>query len=703
MQDLTVDERRPEVGAEPPQVLTDAVATLRGSTFALSAPSGDISPDTVSGLFHADTRLLSRLEVTFGGQPLARLSNGQQDLHAASFFLTNNESAAIPAESISLERRRRIWDGMQEELIVRSHSHEQLACTLEIDVDADFADLFEVKGRSVHKHGELTRQHEPRAGTMRFAYERGPFAASTTIEFSEPVAFDGDRAVFRFDLPSRATWRVQVDVRWPRHDPKAMPLHDISDEARQRDWGPEQELRSFRARMPTLRTGSDLLRRVWERSIDDLSSLRLEIQLDGQTATMPAAGLPWFMAVFGRDTIITSYQSLPFIPEFARGALVTLAELQGAADNDFQDEEPGKIMHELRFGELTVIGARPHRPYYGTIDATPLWLVLLSEYYRFTNDDGLVRELWPNVERALSWIASNRERYDGLVAYRTRSTYGLTNQGWRDSERGVLFQDGSMPETPIALCEVQGYTVDAFVRTAELAEQIGGDPSLAKSLRADADRLTSDFDAAFWIEAQDRYALAIDGRGRQVDGVTSNMGHLLWSGIVSPDRAETVAARLFEPDLWCGWGVRTLSSGDGGFSPLGYHTGTVWPHDNSLITAGLARYGFQDHAVRIATAMLEAAAKYGYRLPEAFAGFNRNAVQYPVRYPTASDPQAWASAAPLLWLRLLLGLDVGDGSLVIDPIMPAELYPVQLHGVPALGELWDIDVTDPATASVARR
>jgi glycogen debranching enzyme len=703
MQDLTVEERRPEVGVEPPQVLTDAVATLRGSTFALSAASGDISPETVSGLFHADTRLLSRFEVTFDGQPLARLSNGQEDLHTASFFLTNDESEAVPAESISLERRRRIWDGMREELIVRSHSNDDLACTLAVDVDADFADLFEVKGRAVHKHGELTQRHDPDARTMHFAYAYRNFEASTTLTFSAPVVFDASRAIFRFQLPPRATWRATIDVRWPRHDAKTMPIHDISDEARRRDWSPEQELRSFRARVPTLASGSDLLRRTWQRSIDDLSSLRLEIQLKGQTASLPAAGLPWFMAVFGRDALITSYQSLPFIPEFARGALLTLVALQGAVDNDFQDEEPGKIMHEIRFGELTVIGERPHRPYYGSIDATPLWLVLLSEYQRFSGDEDLVHTLWPNVERALSWIASNRARHDGFVAYQTRSSYGLRNQGWRDSDRGVLFHDGSMPETPIALCEVQGYTVDALRRTAELAAHIIGDAPMASRLRADADRLAADFDAAFWIEAADRYALAIDGRGQQIDGVTSNMGQLLWSGIVSADRASVIAARLFDTDLWCGWGVRTLSSGDGGYSPLGYHTGSVWPHDNSLITAGLVRYGMHEEAQRIAMAMLDAAADHGYRLPEAFAGFDREDVHYPVRYPTASDPQAWASAAPLLWLRLLLGLDVRDGSLVTDPMVPPDLLPVELHGVPALGATWDIDVTDPTRSSATRR
>jgi glycogen debranching enzyme len=409
------------------------------------------------------------------------------------------------------------------------------------------------------------------------------------------------------------------------------------------------------------------------------------------------------MAVFGRDSIITSYQSLPFIPEFARGALLTLAELQGTVDNDFQDEQPGKIMHELRFGELTVIGERPHRPYYGTIDATPLWLVLLSEYHRFTGDDELVRRLWPNVEGAIGWIAANRAQHGGFLAYQTRSSYGLRNQGWRDSDRGVLFHDGSMPQTPIALCEVQGYTVDALRRTAALAERVVDAASIAPGLREDADRLAADFDAAFWIDAQDRYALGIDGRGRQIDGVTSNMGHLLWSGIVPKERASKIATRLAEPDLWSGWGVRTLSSGDEGFTPLGYHTGTVWPHDNSLIAAGLARYGFHDDAVRIATSMLDAAADHGYRLPEAFAGFNRTAVRYPVRYPTASDPQAWASAAPLLWLRVLLGLDVRNGSLTIDPVVPADLFPVQLHAVPAHGELWDIDVTDRATLSVSRR
>jgi glycogen debranching enzyme len=703
MQDLKVDGRRPEVGGEPPQVLTDAVATLRGSTFALSAPSGDITPDTVSGLFHADTRCLSRFEVTLDGQPLDRLSNGQGDVYDASFFLTNAESASMPAESVTLERRRRVWDGMREELIIRSHRNEALTCTLAIDVDADFADLFEVKGRDVHKRGSATTRHDPDERVMRFAYEHGPFSASTIIAFSEPVTFEGNRALFKVDVPPRGIWRVRVDVDWPDPDPGAVPVRDISDEAIRNDWGPEEELRSWRERMPTLRTGSDLLRRVWDRSLDDLSSLRLEMQLDDETASLPAAGMPWFMAVFGRDTIITSFQTVPFIPELARGALLTLAALQGREDVAFQDEEPGKIMHELRFGELTVIGERPHKPYYGTIDATPLWLVLLSEYHRFTQDDELVRNLWPNVERALTWMTDNRARNEGFLAYETRSTYGLRNQGWKDSDRGVLFQDGSLPSTPIALCEVQGYAFDALSRTAELAQHVVGNTTLAAQLRRRADELATNFEHAFWMPAQEHYALGLDGAGRQIDGVTSNMGHLLWSGIVSPERAASIVDRLFAPDLWCGWGVRTLSTGHGGFSPLGYHTGTVWPHDNSLITAGLTRYGFRDRAVEIATAMLDAAAGHGYRLPEAFAGFDRRDVAYPVRYPTASDPQAWASAAPLLWLRVLLGLEPTDGTVEVDPVLPEELCPLELRGLSAYGRRWDVEVTDPRTASVAPR
>jgi glycogen debranching enzyme len=371
--------------------------------------------------------------------------------------------------------------------------------------------------------------------------------------------------------------------------------------------------------------------------------------------------------------------------------LHALAALQGTQVDDFKDEEPGKILHEIRFGELTALGLKPHRPYYGTVDATPLWLVLLSEYWRFTGDSETCRELWPAAARALEWI----DRYgdadgDGFVEYATRSEQGLRNQSWKDSWNSMLFSDGEVAEPPMAVCEVQGYVYDAKIRTAELAENVWNDGDLAARLRGEAGVLFDRFNEDFWTDARGGYyVLALDGDKRRVDAMTSDMGQLLWSGIVPQDRAGIVARQLFSDAMWSGWGIRTMSRDDAGFNPITYHNGTVWPHDNSLIAAGLARYGLRDEANRIALAMFDAAAFTDYRLPEVFAGYPRAESRFPVRYPTASSPQAWATAAPFLWIRLMLGLHARDGELRIDPHVPEEVGEVSYHGLHAFGTHFD--------------
>jgi glycogen debranching enzyme len=364
--------------------------------------------------------------------------------------------------------------------------------------------------------------------------------------------------------------------------------------------------------------------------------------------------------------------------------------------NDFKDEEPGKILHEIRFGELTQLGLKPHRPYYGTNDATPLWLVLLHEYWSVTGDDACIRELRENALRALEWIDRYGDRDgDGYVEYATRSAQGLRNQGWKDSTNGVLYASGEIADPPIALCEVQGYVYDAKRRTAELAERVWGDPELASRLRAEADALRQRFNDDYWVDAHGgHYAIGLagpePGRKRVVDSMTSNMGHLLWSGIVPDDRAQRVAHHLFSERMWSGWGVRTLAADNGGYNPISYHDGTVWPHDNSLISAGLYRYGLREEANRIAVSLLLASSYQEFRLPEVFAGYERRSSRFPVRYPTASSPQAWATSAPFLWLKLILGIECRDGEVTCDPVVPKELGEIRYQGFHALGTHYDV-------------
>ncbi len=388
------------------------------------------------------------------------------------------------------------------------------------------------------------------------------------------------------------------------------------------------------------------------------------------------------MALFGRDSLITSYQALPFQAHLAQTTLEALSSMQATGMDDFRDAEPGKILHELRCGELARLGKVPHTPYYGTHDATPLLLILLDEYERWTGDAAFVRSLEPAARAALTWI----ERYgdldgDGYLEYRTRSSKGLVNQGWKDSWNSMLFADGRVAEGPIAVCEVQGYAYDARLRAARLARSIWNDPGLADRLEADAADLRRRFNRDFWSESRGHYVLALDGQKRQVDALTSNIGHLLWSGIVDPQRAARTVEQLMAPDMFSGWGVRTMSAGDAGYNPIEYHNGTVWPHDTGLIAEGMRRYGFTGEAATLAVSIFEAAEAFAYRLPEVFAGFPRKETGVAVEYPSASRPQAWSAGAPLLALRTLLGLDVVGGVLRSQPHIPSQLGHLRLDGI----------------------
>jgi glycogen debranching enzyme len=667
----------------------EPIEVLEGSSFMLSDRRGDVFEGSIAGFFHEDTRYLNRFVLTVGGRPPTVLTSGGVDYYSAAFYMTNPVLDGIPERSLSISRYRFVGEGLRERIRVQSHSRDPIGVEVRLSCGVDFADLFEVKQQRIRKGGDLSTAHDPVHGVLFFAYAHHEFRAATRIHSTAHGQADGDDIVWDLELAPGGMWETDVRV--------AVHLEEeILDTVREEFDASEREagmvLRKWQDEVPRLTAGADLLEHVYERSIVDLAALRLHADVEGNDYSLPAAGLPWFMAIFGRDTLVTSFQSLMVGPELARGALRALAALQGTQVDDFKDEEPGKILHEIRFGELAALGLRPHRPYYGTVDATPLWLILLSEYWRFTGDAETCKELWPNAMRALEWI----DRYgdadgDGYVEYATRSEQGLRNQSWKDSWNSMLFADGEVADPPLAVCEVQGYVYDAKVRTAELAERVWGDPEIAGRLRDEAAKLFDQFNRDFWTDARDGYyVLALDKDKRQVDAMTSDMGHLLWSGIVPEDRAKILVKQLFSDPMWSGWGVRTMSSDDAGFNPITYHNGTVWPHDNSLIAAGLVRYRFRDEATRIALAMLEAASFTDYRLPEVFAGYPRGESRFPVRYPTASSPQAWATAAPFLWLRLMLGIRAEDGGLTVDPRVPEEFGEIYYHGLHAFGGHWDV-------------
>jgi glycogen debranching enzyme len=390
------------------------------------------------------------------------------------------------------------------------------------------------------------------------------------------------------------------------------------------------------------------------------------------------------MTMFGRDSIFTSLQALPFTPELAATTLRELGFRQGTRRDDFRDEDPGRILHEMRYGEMTAFEERPHSPYYGTVDATPLFVVLLDEYERWTGDRKLVRELEREARAALHWIVEYADlQGNGYISYKRRNEEtGLENQCWKDSWDSISYHDGRLPGFPRATCELQGYAYDAEIRGARLARLVWGDAAYAEELEARAADRKRRFNRDFWVKDRGYFALALEEDGSQVDALSSNNGHLLWSGIVDKSKAKSVAKHLVGPHLFSGWGVRTLADTEARYNPIGYHVGTVWPFDNSFIAWGLRRYGFNEEAARVAAGILDAAEFFDGRLPEAFGGYERSLTKYPVQYPTACSPQAWSTGAPLLFLRTMLGLEPMGEHLVVDPALPVGIGHLELLDIP---------------------
>jgi glycogen debranching enzyme len=445
----------------------------------------------------------------------------------------------------------------------------------------------------------------------------------------------------------------------------------------------ERDLNALLNAAPILECAWQPLKDTYRRSLVDLAALRFSPQA-ARLHSLPAAGLPWFMTIFGRDSILTSLQALPFAPDLAATTLQVLADWQGTRKNDARDEDPGRILHEVRYGESMAFEEQPHSPYYGTADATPLFIVLLDEYERWTGDATLVRRLEYEAREALAWIDKYGDlRGDGYIWYQRRNEEtGLENQCWKDSWDSISYRDGRLPGFPRATCELQGYAYDAKIRGARLARDIWGDADLADRLVHEAAELKTRFNRDYWIPDRGYYAIALDADGGPVDALSSNIGHLLWSGIVDADRAGSVVDHLMSPQLFSGWGVRTLGMDEWRYNPVGYHVGTVWPFDNSFIAWGLRRYGYREEASRIAAGILDAAQFFNFRLPEAFGGYERSLTRHPVHYPTACSPQAWSTGAPLLFLRTMLGLEVAGDNLVVDPALPRGIKHIELLNIP---------------------
>ncbi len=660
------------------------VSILEGDTFVVSDRRGDISisPEEAQGLFQGDTRFLSRWVLTVNGMLPNPLSTDDVNYFSSQFFLVPGTGTVYVDSPMSIVRQRAVGGGFHEDLKVTNHKSAPLDLDIRIEADADFADLFQVKDAQLQRAGKFYKRVD--GNRLVLGYQREKFVRETWVTSSAPAEIDEKGFRYRVHLEPHGEWRTGFDVlaavdgtEAMKRRPKYKDVHDTPTP------NVGMSLQSWKASAPQLHTSWTDLEKIYERALVDLAALRFFSPYAPGEA-LPAAGLPWFMALFGRDSIITSFQALPFVPELASTTLRVLAMRQGTRRDDFRDEEPGKILHESRMGEMTAFEERPHSPYFGTADATPLFLVLMDEFEQWSGRHDLVTRFEAEARAALQWIDKYGDRDgDGYVEYERRNKEtGLENQCWKDSWDAILFGDGTLASYPIATCEIQGYVYDAKRRCARLAREFWSDPDLADRLEKEADELKQKFNRDFWLPERQFFALALDGQKRKVDSLTSNIGHLLWSGIVDEDKAPACANHLIGPHLFSGWGVRTMADNERGYNPIGYHVGTVWPFDTSLVALGLRNYGFKKEAAQIAVADLEAAKYFQYRLPEAFAGYSRAETDFPVEYPTACSPQAWSAGAPLLFLRTMLGLQPVGDRLLVDPAVPKQIEWIELLGIP---------------------
>lgn len=665
----------------------ESIAITSGRVFALSAPDGDINPQSLEGLYAYDTRFLSSYTLTIDGKKPLNLGSGNFDHSIASFYASLRGSQRQAAGAVSIVRDRHIAEGFHEDLNLINHSSVTKKLRLKLAFDADFADIFEVRMDPIRKVGRITVTVKDDSG-LCFAYDRGDFHRETWISFSETPVIRNKTAVFEISLIPKGTWKICITIL-PVIESSAKPMK-CATEILGTPFGiykrggvpPLAEMKGEAERtvfndIPELETEYRGLRDAYPKAISDLRSVSMK-QENGQFVL--AAGLPLFMAIFGRDAIISAIQTKLLGPQLMLGTLQTLTGFQAKKIDNFRDAQPGKIPHEARKGELSMLEIVPHTSYYGSVDATPLFLILLWEAYQWTGNLELLRQFLPAAEAALHWI----DKYgdldgDGFVEYHRRSPKGLKNQGWRDSSDAVSFANGTLAESPLALVEVQGYVYKAKRKMAEIYHLLGK-PKKSYQLAEEARILYERFNEAFWMEDKGYYAMSLDRNKVQVDGIVSTPGHCLWTEIIPPERAPKVVERLMGEEMFSGWGIRTLSSKMARYNPVSYHNGSIWPHDNSIIAAGFARYGFIEQAREVAFSIIDASSDFpNHSLPELFAGYSRRLYSFPVAYPEANAPQAWASGAIIYLLETLLGVTPTGDRLMMEA--PREGLSLSLRGV----------------------
>ena len=635
-----------EISVGPPRL-----AINHGYGVLITDQDGQIPWPTDKGFYHSDTRVMSVWQVFADGVSWDLLNSGIVAHHAVRIYLTNRrlhtETGIVPAGSLSLSVSRSISGGIHEDLDLVNHSQNKVRFNLEIAIRSDFADLFEVKSGDIVRRGRITSGWSQRRLQLKITYDNKDFHRHLTANVhkadSEPVYANG-RLSFHIELDPGKSWHACILYAvGDGHGVDEAPAHCIDEahaskrHARQSGW---------RDAVLKLETPNEEFYRFYHQSVDDMAGLRLPIEGTDNLQFVPAGGVPWFVALFGRDSLIVSIQNAMVYPEFAVGALEVLARHQAKKRDDYRDAEPGKIMHELRRGELAHFKLIPHTPYYGTADATILYLIVLHNAWRCTGDIGLLHRFLPAAEKCLTWIDKYGDRDgDGFQEYQTRSPQGYENQGWKDAGEALVNTDGSLVKGPKALVELQAYVYDAWMRMAQVFDALGK-PGRARGLRRKAKALFERFNDAFWDEEAGFYAFCLDGEKKKVMSIASNPGHCLWAGIVPPHRAGRVVKRLMKPDMSSGWGIRTLSSDHPAYNPHSYQNGSVWPHDNAMIAAGMRRYGFADEAHQIARDISGAAAYFMlHQMPELYSGLERKPTNFPVQYIGANVPQAWAAGS----------------------------------------------------------
>ncbi|HEX4902757.1 MAG TPA: glycogen debranching N-terminal domain-containing protein [Acidimicrobiales bacterium] len=670
---------------------SDGTVTLvEGQTFALSGRTGDMREDLPNGLFVLDTRVLSRWELRVNGHQLEPLAVELETPFAARFAARSAPETGHADASLVVFRERFVGLGMREDVRITNHGADPVALLVELRCDTDFADLFEVKESRVRRRGRHSHEIEP--ARMRFGHRADAVDKEVHVSFDRDATVEPGVASWHETLAPGERWEVRISVTLAVGGALVEPEFPTIDGAVP---PAARRLEEWEENLPVIRSDHAGLTETLRRSSVDLGALRI-FDPDHPDLPILAAGAPWFMTVFGRDSLLTAWMTLLADSSLAHGVLETLARFQGDDVDPSTEEEPGKILHEMRFGDAGGLALGGGSVYYGTADATPLFVMLLGELRRWNPDDQLVGRLLPHADRALDWIEHFGDRDgDGYVEYQRSDERGLANQGWKDSWDAIRFADGRFAEPPIALAEVQGYVYAAYVARAHFAQEAGDDDAFARWSEK-ASTLRRRFNEDFWLESEGTYALALDRDKRPVDSVCSNAGHCLWTGIVDPERAGSVADRLLAPDSFTGFGIRTMASSMAAYNPVSYHNGSVWPHDNALCIAGLTRYGFTEHAHRVIEAQLSAAEQQGGALPELFAGFGTDELSIPAVYPTSCSPQAWAAAAPLLWLRSLLRLDpwAARGQLWLDPSLPASIRRLHVDGIRIAGRTIGIGVDD---------